>query len=307
MVWSGRPARGNGAGGTSVIWLDKRHLPIIIAKVTKSILAAAAAPKRSSDSRDFQHVPRVITAMSRDNVFGDRIAPHSHPRAQLLYATEGVMRVTTAFGVWMLPPRRALLVAPGVVHELHMLSRVSMRTIYIEADAAAAFGPGCRVIEVSGLLRELILALVAEPIEYPLPGRGEHIAMLILSELAAAETVPIAIPWPRDRRLVNICAAILAAPGSRRRIEDWADEAGASARTLIRLFPKETGLNYRQWMQQVHLADAFCRLANGDSVGAIAGALGYANPSAFTTMFRRILGKTPQYYQNEWRAPLPPV
>jgi hypothetical protein len=30
-----------------------------------------------------------------------------HIRAQLLYATEGVMRVTTEHGVWMLPPRRA--------------------------------------------------------------------------------------------------------------------------------------------------------------------------------------------------------
>src|SRR5476649_83325 len=259
--------------------------------------------------------------MSRDNVYGDRVAPHSHPRAQLLYATEGVMRVSTDFGVWMLPPRRALLMAPGVVHELHMLSKVSMRTIYIEAGAAAAFGPGCRVIEVSGLLRELILALVAEPIEYPLPGRGGHLAMLILSELAAAETVPIAIPWrptrrrqaavrpplARDRRLLAVCSAIMETPGCQRSMEEWAATAGASARTLIRLFPKETGLHYRQWLQQVHLADAFCRLANGDSVGSIAHALGYASPSAFTTMFRRILGKTPQHYQTEWRAPLPPA
>lgn len=265
------------------------------------------APPRSSDARDYQHVPRVITAMSRENVYGDHIAPHSHPRAQLLYATEGVMRVTTEFGVWVLPPRRALLMAPGVVHESHMLSKVSMRSIYIEAGAAAVFGPGCRVIEVSNLLRELILALIAEPIEYPLPGRGGHLAMLILSELAAAETVPIAIPWPRDRRLLAVCSAILETPGCQRSMEEWAATAGASARTLIRLFPKETGLHYRQWLQQVHLADAFCRLANGDSVGSIAHALGYASPSAFTTMFRRILGKTPQHYQTEWRAPLPPA
>ncbi len=159
------------------------------------------------------------------------------------------------------------------------------------------------MIEVSSLLRELILALLAEPVEYPLPGRGAHLAALILSELAAAETVPIAIPWPRDRRLAAVCSAIMQDPGSRRSIEEWADAAGASARTLIRLFPKETGLHYRQWLQQVQLADAFCRLARGDSVGQIARALGYASPSAFTTMFRRVLGKTPQHYLHEWRAP----
>ena len=127
--------------------------------------------------------------------------------------------------------------------------------------------------------------------------------MLLLAELTAAETVPIALPGARDRRLVAVCEAIMADPGSSRKIEQWADEVGASARTLIRLFPKETGLHYRQWVQQVHLAEAFGRLAQGESVGAIASALGYASPSAFTAMFRRILGKTPQHYLAEWRTP----
>ncbi|MYM24619.1 helix-turn-helix domain-containing protein [Duganella sp. FT135W] len=259
---------------------------------------------RSSDHRDYQRVPRVVTAMARDEAHGASVAPHHHERAQLLYATEGLMRVQTDAGVWILPPRRALWIPPGVVHHWSSLSKVTMRTIYVEANAAKAYGDNCRVIEVSPLLRELILALLDEPIEYPLPGRGEHLAMLILSELAAAETVPIAIPWPRDRRLVAVCTAIMADPGSSRNIEQWADEVGASARTLIRLFPKETGLHYRQWVQQVHLAEAFGRLAQGHSVGAIAAALGYASPSAFSAMFRRILGKTPQHYLTEWRSPL---
>lgn len=259
---------------------------------------------RSSDHRDYQRVPRVVTAMARDEEHGVTGTPHSHERAQLLYATQGLMRVRTDAGMWVLPPRRALWIPPGVVHHWTALSKVTMRTIYIAPDAARAFGGQCRVIEVSTLLRELILALLDEPIEYAIPGRGEYLAMLILSELAAAETVPIAIPWPRDRRLVAICSAIMDDPGSSRNIEQWADEVGASARTLIRLFPKETGLHYRQWVQQVHLAEAFNRLAHGQSIGEIATALGYASPSAFSAMFRRILGKTPQHYLTEWRQPL---
>ncbi len=262
----------------------------------------ACEPGRSPNSVDYQSVPRIVTAMAKDVDYGGSIAPHSHPRAQLLYAVEGVMRVSTDAGVWLIPPQRGLLIAPGIVHELTMLSKVSMRTIYIEAAAAERFGPGCRIIEVSRLLRELILALIAEPIEYPLPGRGEHLSALILSEIAAAATLPISIPWPRDRRLVAVCEAIMQAPGAQRTIDEWAGDAGASGRTLIRLFPKETGLRYRQWVRQVHLADAFCRLARGDGVGDIAGALGYASPSAFTAMFRRMLGKTPHHYLAEWRG-----
>ena len=62
-----------------------------------------------------------------------------------------------------------------------MIGAVSMRSLYIHADAAQAYWPQCQVIEVSGLLRELILALTAEPIDYPLGGRAEQVAALILS------------------------------------------------------------------------------------------------------------------------------
>jgi hypothetical protein len=41
-------------------------------------------PARSSDHRDYQRVPRVVTAMARERWRG---RPHSHERAQLLYAT----------------------------------------------------------------------------------------------------------------------------------------------------------------------------------------------------------------------------
>lgn len=247
-------------------------------------------------------LPRKVTAAPTDAHHGQHVAPHSHEWAQLLYASEGVMHVRTELGVWIIPPRRALLIAPGIVHELTSVGRVSLRALYIDAAEAEDLVDGCRLLEVSPLLRELIVALCAEPIEYEFGGRGEHLAKLILSELAAMETVPIAVPWPRDRRLQTICSAIMDDPGSRRAIKDWALDAGASTRTLIRLFPKETGLPYRQWVQQVHLAHAFSQLARGDSVGEIARALGYASPSAFTSMFRRLLGKTPQYYQTEWRG-----
>jgi AraC-like DNA-binding protein len=254
----------------------------------------------------FQTLPRTVTAVRNDARHGHTIEAHSHPWVQLLYASDGVMRVRTELGVWIIPPRRALLIAPGVLHEVTMLSQVNMRALYIDAQAAAAMTEDCRVLEVSPLLRELILALVAEPVDYPPEGRGGDLARLILSELALMETVPIAVPWPRDRRLQSLCTEIMARPGSPRRLDALALDAGASARTLIRLFPKETGLHYRQWVQQVHLAHAFEMLARGESVGAVARTLGYASPSAFTSMFKRLLGRTPQHYLAEWRGGVEP-
>ena len=253
-------------------------------------------PTRSIDAQDYQHRPREVTAMAKEFPAGAQTGAHSHPRAQLLYAVEGVMRVTTPSGFWALPPLRALWVPAGMPHGVDMVGAVSMRSLYIHADAAARYWPQCQVVEVSGLLRELILALTAEPIDYPLGGRVEQIATLILSELAAARVVPIQIPWPRDRRLQTICTAILDTPGLQRSIEAWGSEVGASARTLIRLFQAELGLNYRQWVQQVRLADAVCRLSMGVPVARIAADLGYRSPSAFSAMFHRALGAPPAQY-----------
>ncbi|HYG45110.1 MAG TPA: helix-turn-helix transcriptional regulator [Bordetella sp.] len=256
-------------------------------------------PMRSRVADDYQHVPRLVTAMAKDFVPSDTTGPHSHPRGQLVYAIEGVMRVSTPDGFWTLPPLRALWVPPGTIHGIQMVGKVSMRTLYVHANVAGALWDRCQVIEVSGLLRELILALAAEPIEYALDGRGGQIAALLLTELQAAPVIPIQIPWPQDRRLQTVCRAILAQPSLTRTVQDWGDEVGASDRTLIRLFQAELGLNYRQWVQQVRLADALRRLALGQPVARVAAELGYRSPSAFSAMFRRALGKPPQAYLRE--------
>ncbi|MDM9560719.1 MULTISPECIES: AraC family transcriptional regulator [Bordetella] len=259
-------------------------------------LAPPLDPTRSRVADDYQHVPRPVTAMAKDFVPSATTGPHTHPRGQLIYAIEGVMRISTPGGFWTLPPLRALWVPPDTLHGVQMVDKVLMRTLYVHADAARSLWDRCQVIEVSPLLRELVLALAAEPIEYDLAGRGGQIAALLLTELRAAPVIPIQIPWPQDRRLQTVCRAILAQPGLTRTVHDWGDEVGASGRTLIRLFQAELGLNYRQWVQQVRLADALRRLSLGQPVARVAAELGYHSPSAFSAMFRRALGAPPQHY-----------
>lgn len=245
---------------------------------------------------ELQHVPRPIVAWSGHYANGDEIPSHTHPRAQLLYAVEGVMRVITPDSVWTIPSHRALWVPPNVEHHSFMMSDLEMRTLFVSADIPLSPGKECRAISVSGLLRELILGLLEEPAEYPLPGRGEHLVALILSEIDRAATQAVQIPWPQDRRLQTVCHLLMNTPGVNRTIEELAELAGASARTLIRLFPKETGMKYRQWVQQVQLAEALCRLGRGENIARISAALGYANPSAFSAMFKRTFGVAPNQY-----------
>lgn len=243
-----------------------------------------------------QYVPRPIVAWGGNYASGDEIPAHTHPRAQLLYAVDGVMRIQTPQSVWTIPSHRALWVPPNVEHHSFMMSDLELRTLYVSKDIPLSLGKECRAISVSGLLCELILGLLQEPAEYPIPGRGEHLAALILSEIDRAASQSVEIPWPQDRRLQRVCQFIMNSPGISHTIDDLADMAGASTRTLIRLFPKETGLKYRQWVQQVQLAEAICRLERGEPIARIAHFLGYNSPSAFTAMFKRSFGVAPNQY-----------
>jgi len=41
---------------------------------------------------------------------------HAHRKGQLLYASQGVMRLHAPEGLWVLPPQRALWIPPGLEH-----------------------------------------------------------------------------------------------------------------------------------------------------------------------------------------------
>jgi AraC-like DNA-binding protein len=148
--------------------------------------------------------------------------------------------------------------------------------------------------EISGLLRELILALLKEPADYDETGRGGAVARLILDELARLSERPLEVPMPRDPRALRIARALLDDCRIDHDLDRWADEAGASRRTLARLFRSETGFGFAEWRARLRAIDGLARLSAGASVAETAAAVGYASPSAFSAMIHRTLGGPPR-------------
>lgn len=251
---------------------------------------------RSTNAEDYQHVARPVAAMPKDFPSGHHIARHSHERGQLVYATRGVMRVATDQGTWVVPPQRALWIPPGVEHEIRMSGTVAMRTLYIAPETTTGLPADCQVIEVSDLLRALILAAMEEPVDYDSGSRGEAIAQLLLHELRGVAVVPLHLPLPQDARLQAICRRLQENLSADLDIETLAQDAGMSSRSLARLFQRETGMGFLAWRQQARLAEALAQLSSGKPVALVASDLGYASPAAFTAMFRRSLGTTPGKY-----------
>jgi len=115
--------------------------------------------------------PQAVIALALDEPDGHRIPLHWHSRAQLLYASEGVMTVTTDSGVWVLPPLRAMWIPAFTEHHIRASGRLSMRTLYIRPDAVQDFPPSCRIVSVSPLLRELLVYSTTLPRRYD---PGDH-------------------------------------------------------------------------------------------------------------------------------------
>ncbi|ETX01773.1 AraC family transcriptional regulator [Candidatus Entotheonella palauensis] len=241
-------------------------------------------------------VPRPIVTRPNDYTTSRRTGLHWHVRAQLLYASQGVMKVSTARGSWVVVPQRAVWIPATERHDLETLGPISLRSLFIQPDAAQGLPAECCVVNVSPLLRELIAAACELPKTYGLGGREEHIMVLILDEIRAVSVAPLHLPEPTDPRLVRIGAAIRERPADNRSLAAWGRTIGASSRTLARLFVAETGLTFRQWQQQARLLESLVRLADGQSVTTVAMEVGYESTSAFIAMFRRVLGTTPKKY-----------
>jgi transcriptional regulator GlxA family with amidase domain len=184
----------------------------------------------------------------------------------------------------------------GIDHAVRFFGGVSMRTAYVRPDARPGLPAHCEVIEVSPLLRETIVAATRIRHDYALGGRDHRVMELILDEVEAAPRLRLHVPLPRDERLMTLCEALIASPARPVTLESLAAGLNVSGRTLARLFQRELGMSFGQWLRRARLLLSLPRLAAGVPVVQVALEHGYDSPSAYSAMFRRALGTAPTVY-----------
>ena len=241
---------------------------------------------------------RAILARQTRYPKGHHIKPHWHARAQFLYAVAGTMRVRTPRHAWIVPPSRALWLPSHTAHELQMYGVVEMRSLYVDDAAAAGMPSTCVVLNVTPLLRELVVRAVALPARYDENGDEGLLMRLLMAEIRRLPACALDLPLPESPDLTKLCERILADLSRRQPCDFEASRMHTSTRTLYRRFLKETGITLARWKQQARLLESIRRLADGTAVTTVALDLGYESPSAFSTMFRRALGIAPRAFIN---------
>jgi AraC-like DNA-binding protein len=222
-----------------------------------------------------------------------RIATHTHPWHQLVYASEGVMRVETPSGNWVVPPERAVWIPAGFAHAIRMTGAVRMQTLYLRPGLAPDLPVDCGVVSVSALLRELVLETLRRGMLRDTIPEQARLAAVLIDQILHTRDVALQLTFPSDPRAQHVARKAQKHMSRASTVAELARGSGASARTIERLFLQETGVTFGRWLQRAKALHALERLAAGDSVTAAGLAIGYSSTSAFITMFQRVVGTTP--------------
>ncbi len=225
-----------------------------------------------------------------------RIDRHSHDWHQLIYARRGVLTVVTDREAWVVPPARAVLVPAGIEHEIEMSGPTELRTLYFHPDSEIVAQVDCRVVPVSDLFRELIVRVIERKALSRADRLDSSYAALLASELSDLGQRSLRLPMPNDPRAVRFAESLKKDPADVRSVDELAHAVGASRRTLERLFRHETDMTVGEWRARLRLLEALKRLARDEPVSSVSLAVGYESPSAFISMFRKVLGTTPGKY-----------
>jgi AraC-like DNA-binding protein len=238
----------------------------------------------------------AVTTLAHDYPAGYVIPLHFHDRDQLVYASRGVMTIRTGKGTWVVPPHRAVWIPAMIPHTITMSGLVAMRTLYPKPGLATGMPRDCCVLNVSSLLRELILygctvGALKKTVQWQ-----AHLVAVILHQLEIVQTIPLQLPHLSDLKLVRIARILIGDPRDSRTLAQLCRATGAGKRSVERSFQREAGMTFGKWRQQLRLMQGMRLLAEGATVTHAALESGYSTPSAFISMFRKALGITPRCY-----------
>ncbi|MFC9435319.1 AraC family transcriptional regulator [Nocardia sp. NPDC057030] len=228
---------------------------------------------------------------------GTHMAVHRHRQGQLLYPSTGVLATTTEFGTWVSPADRLTWTPAGFAHSHRAYGETEIRILHLPRELCGGLPNRPTVFAVTPLLREALVALTTDrPFQ---PGARERLRHIVIDELTDIPEQFVYLPEPRDDRLRAVTGLLHAEPGSTATLTELGRAAGASARTLSRLFQAELGMSFQQWRTLLRVQHALVHLLDGRSVTSTALACGWSNPTSFIEAFTAIVGQTPGRYQSD--------
>ncbi|PCJ50488.1 MAG: hypothetical protein COA74_01530 [Gammaproteobacteria bacterium] len=226
-----------------------------------------------------------------DYIRGDYIPSHEHEEGQVLFARSGTMEVTADSHFVCVPASRIVWVPPKVDHSIRFRTDTKMRTAFIKPDLLDNTYKHICVHQATGLFREILLRLVENNLHDQ--DYKDLLELSLIKEMCSLKDEPFSIKFPQDIRAKRVADALLVDPSNTAKINEWAELAACSSKTLSRLFIKETELTFQLWRRHLRLLLIHDLLDMGSSVTEAAHAVGFATSSALTEAHKKTFGYPP--------------
>jgi AraC-like DNA-binding protein/quercetin dioxygenase-like cupin family protein len=295
-----------GLGSKAVVPYYSRRLPAKLSDLANPSLNCDNPDMTLLSSLSEFDPDRVSTpamAIRVDTAENENETPvHSHRKGQLVLALRGGVTCDVPGMRWMVPPNSGVWIPSGLLHSNRATANAMIYFLLVEPNSAP-LPEQCCTLSISPMIREMILHLATLPQDYPSNSHCARLVRVLLDELASRPVENLSLPVSTNPKLQLIVDTLTNTPADRTSLPQWADRVAMSERSLSRLIERETGLSFGRWRQQIHILIALRELSSGAMVHQVSATLGYDSTTAFITMFKKALGKSPaKYFQDRLDA-----
>ncbi|MFC7517820.1 helix-turn-helix domain-containing protein [Herbaspirillum sp. GCM10030257] len=217
-------------------------------------------------------------------------------QGELVYRSNGVMKITVAGNHYLAPPQHAIWLPPAVQRSELNTEETGHCSLYVAEELCDRLPQSPCAVALSPLLRAML-----EHLRNRVPGalfseENERFLQVLVDQLAGATFMGSYLPTSDDPILGRVLQALIHQPGDTRSLAELARDANTTERTLMRRCQRELGMPFAEWRQRLRVITAMPLLEAGLTVENVALNLGYRSASAFIVMFRRVLGMTPMHF-----------
>lgn len=223
---------------------------------------------------------------------------HQHAWGEFVYAFSGVMEVKVAGHHYLAPPQYGIWLPPHLEHVGLNRYEAHHCSLYLAPSVCAAVLPATPcALTVSPLVRALLEHLQQQGLQQPGNEADARLLQVLVDQLACAPAAGSYLPSSDDPALGAVLRLLEENPGDNRALPELAAAAHTTERTLMRRCQRDLGMSLAEWRQRLRVVKAMPLLEAGQTVETIALDLGYGSASAFISMFKRLVGATPDEFR----------
>lgn len=252
-------------------------------------------PKGWGYLQNYEHMVQPIIAKV-DTAQGSKEYPlHTHPKGQLILALDGYVTCEAANKIWMVPTHSAIWVPANTCHSNRASDNANLCFVFIDANQKGMPTHTC-TLAITPLVKSLMLKLASENQAYIEGDKTARLAQVLFDLLIEMPAQPLDFALSKHMVIQTMSGELIEHPNNRKTLAQWAVKFALTERTLARLIKKQTGMTFGKWRTQLHIITALQALSDGQSVQQVSELLGYESVSAFITMFKKVMGKSPTKY-----------